>query len=954
MKDYQLKILLNLKSCDVPAVLNRIALFLFFLFLSIGIYANTVRVGIYQNSPKVYQDANGIPQGLFVDLIEYVAEKEKWDVQYMFGTWSEQIESLQNGRIDIMADVAWSESRDSVFSFHQILVIQSWLQVFAYGNNQYFSTDDLTGKHIGVLSGSVQEEFFKSKFSQFFGAEIFIHVFEDYKSIVEALETHVIDVMIADRFFFNSDLKTDSIVATSLLFQPTGLFFAAKKDENIHLLNAIDKHLIQLKNDPESIYYQSLNKHLDYNSKEHRHVVLKWIFVITGLLLVIVLLNMLILRNRIRTRTKELISKNKELEEKERNYREIFNSTRDAIFVHDIETGEILDVNQTMIDLYGYHNKQEALDLESRKSFVPDDSEYSFLNALEKLRFAKENGGVSFEWLACRKNGEDFWVDIRLIRTKIAGTDRILAFVRDIHDRKRMEKEVESATALFHTLALNSPVGIFRTNAYGETIYVNPAWSKLTGVSVEDAFGYGWAEIIHPDEKERIIHEWKERFAKRIPSNAEYRLLKDNGSVVWVLGSAVPDYSGNEFQGYVGTMTDITLVKEAELEIQKKNEELLIAKEHAEESNRLKSSFLANLSHEIRTPMNAIAGFASLLEKTIGDDEKLKQFGAIIHQSSIQLLSIINDIVEISMIETKQMSLKYQDVELKTVFEHLFSIYRSQIPENKDVQIFFRLSEDLLNFKLKTDPVKFEQIFCNLIGNSLKFTEQGTIEIICKIHNRNELLFSVKDTGIGIPYDEHEKVFDRFYRCENEISVQKGSGLGLAITKAYVEMLGGKIYLHSELGKGSEFSFTLPYVGSNLTEEKQEMTIPIHQNSGKKPKVLIVEDEEVNILFLRTALSDFDIDITETAYAQESVKLCREHRDFKLVLMDVKLKDGSGIDATVIIKKEFPEIPVIVQTAYALREDLLRAQEAGCDDFLPKPISLKKLRELVAKYLSNS
>lgn len=932
----------------------RIICFTVCFIFSTLIYADTVRVGIYNNSPKVFIDENGRAQGIFIDIFEYIAEKEHWKIEYVFGTWAEQMDFLLKDKVDILADVAWSESRDSLFSFHQILVIQSWLQVFTHGNIQLNKTDDLAGKRIGVLSGSVQEEFFREHFSQLFGVEIYIVSFDDYKSTVQALDDHIIDAMVADRFFYYSDIKTDSIVATSLLFQPRGLFFTTRKGVNLYLLDAIDEHLFQLKNDPGSLYYNSLRAHLDSVSNQDRLLYLKWIFIITGIIVILSVAISLILRNRIRAKTKELILKNRELEEKERNYREIFNSTREAIYIHDIDTGAIIDVNQTMIDLYGYSNKEEALDIATRTMNYPSDSEFSFERALEKLKETKLKGSVSFEWLARRKNGEDFWVDIRLIKTTIAGTERILAFVRDINDRKRMEKEVESATALFHTLALNSPVGIFRTNAKGETIYVNPAWSQLTGVSKEEAYGYGWARLIHPDERDVILKEWNERFEKKIPSNTEYRLLKNNGSVVWVLGNAVPDYIGDEFQGYVGTMTDITLVKEAELEIQKKNEELIIAKENAEESNRLKSSFLANLSHEIRTPMNAIAGFASLLEKTIGDDEKLKKFGTIIHQSSIQLLSIINDIVEISMIETRQMSLKYQDVELKSFFEHLFSIFRTQIPENRNVEILFRLSEELLNFRLNTDPVKFEQIFCNLIGNSLKFTEHGSIEIICQVQNEKALLFTVKDTGIGIHPDEHNKVFDRFYRCENEINVQKGSGLGLAITKAYVEMLGGEIFLTSEPGAGTEFSFTTPYKGSNKTEEKEDTFTPVKLSNDIKPKVLIVEDEEVNVLFLRTALSDFDIEIHETAYAKESVELCREHKDFKLILMDVKLKDGSGIDATMIIKKEFPDIPVIVQTAYALREDQLKAQEAGCDDFLPKPISLKKLREIAAKYLFNS
>jgi len=932
---------------------KNIYVFLLLVLLIPALDAQTVKVGVYQNSPKVFVDEQGKVQGIFIDIIEDIASKEKWQIEYVIATWSELLEKLTSGEIDILPDVAYTASRDSLFVFNKIPVIQSWVQVFTTPNKKLLRVEDLDGLKVAVLSGSVQEDYLLHELNTNFDVDVEIMSFDNYHETVNALLSDEADAILASRFFYFSEQRTDAIVPSPIILATGDLYFVTGTENGqIHLLDVIDAHLSAMKNDPSSVFYKSLQKWLDRDNAQVISSVLIWLLVLSGVVIFMIIVFMFILRRRIKSKTRELLDAGKKIEENERNYREIFNTTRDGIYVHDLNTGEIIDVNDTVLRLFGCETKDEVYRFSADMS---SDIEGGFTHeeAMRKIFEAREKGQANFEWKARRKNGEVFWVEVTLKRTTLLGIERILAFVSDIDSRKKKEKEAAQATALFHTLSENSPVGIFRTDSEGSTTYVNPSWCKMTGVDRSDAYGKGWIKVMHLDDRKRIFDEWIERVKRRVPSRAEYRLVSTKGDIVWVLGYAVPEFVDGEYRGYVGTMTDVTLLKEAEIEIHKKNEELIIAKEKAEESDRLKSSFLANLSHEIRTPMNAISGFASLLVQNNEGNNTVTKYSSIIHQSTEQLLSIINDIIEISMIETQQMKIRYEELELCSFFSHIETLFQAQMPQDKNIELVFHIPPELCTHIIYTDKVKFEQIMSNLIGNALKYTVKGRIVVECRTDNPFELLFSVSDTGIGIEEKEQKHVFDRFYRCENEHTTgMKGSGLGLAISKAYVEMLGGKISLKSSPQKGSSFFFTHPYGNrTSLKEEKQQEKIQ-NDKVHIQHKVLLVDDENLNILFLQSALAEYSFQLLEAAKASEAIEICRNNHDILLVLMDVKLADGSGIDATKIIKQEFPNLPVIMQTAYALPEDELMAKEAGCDEFLAKPISLKKLRAIVEKYLN--
>ncbi len=365
------------------------------------------------------------------------------------------------------------------------------------------------------------------------------------------------------------------------------------------------------------------------------------------------------------------------------------------------------------------------------------------------------------------------------------------------------KKAIHLGEIRYKTLADTSPVGIFMTNIEGKTIYVNNKWCKISGQTADDAMSGNWIFSVHPKDRKRITQEWEVSVTKKEISYSEYRFLHKNGKIKWVLGQVVPDLdSDNEVIGYVGAITDITEIKLYE-------QELRDAKLKAEDSDRLKSAFLANMSHEIRTPMNAILGFADLLKEPMltGDDQK--RYIDIINKGGARMLNIINDIISISKVESGQMEISLSEIMINNQTEFLYNFFKPEA-DKKGIELSYHNELSLEEAIVKSDKEKLLAILTNLIKNAIKFTHTGSISFGYKKKHKS-LEFYVIDTGIGFNKDKAKVIFERF-RQENESTNRKyeGAGLGLSISKAYVEMLGGKIWVSSKPGSGSKFYFSIP------------------------------------------------------------------------------------------------------------------------------------------------
>jgi signal transduction histidine kinase/ActR/RegA family two-component response regulator len=391
-------------------------------------------------------------------------------------------------------------------------------------------------------------------------------------------------------------------------------------------------------------------------------------------------------------------------------------------------------------------------------------------------------------------------------------------------------------------------------------------------------------------------------------------------------------------------------------ELIRTNCDLNKAKEHAEESDRLKTAFLQNMSHEIRTPMNAIMGFSDLLIDQYNNKPKLEKYAAIIGQRCNDLLDIINDILDIAKIESGQLPINMDDCNLNELFSELSVFFKEHQKRIGKQHINFNLqaqcnpSENMII----TDKGKLKQIFINLIGNAFKFTENGRIDGGCKYNLNHELIFYVTDSGIGIPLDKQDVVFERFAQLHQGASKNiGGTGLGLSIVKGLVDLLGGKIQIESESGKGTTFSLSIPYKISLPLKSEFLIIKEINDHSFTNKTILIVEDDYYSAEYLKETLADTNMNVLYAINGKEAIEISL-NQSVDIVLMDIRLPDFDGYEATRQIKKLKPNLKIIAQTAFASHDERQKALIAGCNEYVSKPTKKELLFSIIHKLLSEN
>ena len=379
----------------------------------------------------------------------------------------------------------------------------------------------------------------------------------------------------------------------------------------------------------------------------------------------------------------------------------------------------------------------------------------------------------------------------------------------------------------------------------------------------------------------------------------------------------------------------------------------MIAKEKAEESDRLKTAFLANMSHEIRTPMNGILGFLYLLNSKDLDDSSRQQYTNVVNVSGQRLHNTINDIIEISKIEAGEQEIKNSIFNISEIMQYHIDFFQLQAKQKGITLSIAEQNSPELSF-VETDKYKLESILTNLVKNALKFTSQGTIKLGNYLEN-GSLVFYVKDTGCGIPPNKIETIFERFMQVETGLArSHEGSGLGLTIAKGYVNILGGNIWLQSEVGKGSTFYFSIPYKSSSIENypfPEEEKEIP--DQYVKENTILIAEDDDLSYQYLEVILKQKNIRLFRAKNGLEAIQLLKQNPDISLILMDIKMPEMDGLEATREIRKFNKKIPVIAQTAYALSGDKENSIQAGCNGYLTKPIQPTELFSILDNYLDS-
>ncbi len=507
-----------------------------------------------------------------------------------------------------------------------------------------------------------------------------------------------------------------------------------------------------------------------------------------------------------------------------------------------------------------------------------------------------------------------------------------------IQEQKRTEQALKESEERWHRISESTFEGIgFVVN--GKILDLNIQLAKMLGYAHEEMIGQSVMDFVAPRSKNLVFEKIKSR---NLDVYEHFAIRKDGSEFPVEVRFGEIQYKGQHAR--VSVIRDITERKKTEEELRK-------AKEKAEESDNLKSVFLQNLSHEIRTPMNGIIGFSEFLKSPDLSYEQQIAYVDIIHSCSKQLLNSINDIIEISKIESGYIIIEDVLFDLNNLLNTLFNNFQSQAKE-QNLQFNAYKSINDKSAEVHSDQLRIQQILECLLTNAFKFTPTGSIDFGYTIDS-DMIRFFVKDTGMGIPSEHHESIFTRFSQVDTSSTRTAGGlGLGLSIARTYIEKMGGKIWLNSSTNDGTTFYFTIPYKPNKQYAETSKIPLAEIQPDWSDKTILIVDDDLTNYLLLKTYFLKTKANILYAANGKEAINLCDSNLQISLILMDMKMPVMDGFECTPIIKAKYPHIPVIAQTAYAFPEEQERAMQSNCDDFFTKPIKRKELIELLSrKYL---
>ena len=614
-----------------------------------------------------------------------------------------------------------------------------------------------------------------------------------------------------------------------------------------------------------------------------------------------------------------------ELKHSEKRFRMLFEDNSAIMIIFDPETGHLVDANQAAADFYGWPIEVlKHMNLNQINILTPAEirQELKKWDSLNKWH-------VSFPHR--RADGSIREVEVFAKKIEIQGKALIYDIIYDITDRKQQEIALKQSEERFRKL--------FEDHS-AVMLIIDPETINILDANHAASVFYGWSI----DELKQMNLE-EIAMIPRSTLAANIKKITTATQNEFVLTHHCKDGSLRDVEVFSNL-----IVIEGKAILYSIVHDITERIRAAEESDRLKTAFIANMSHEIRTPMNGIIGFSELLNDPQLTGEEQAEYTALIQQSGERMLNLVNDLMDISKIDAREVTLLESETSVNQIL--------------RDLQAFFKLEANKKGLRLRcaegltdpesiitTDSGKLTQIVTNLIQNALKFTVKGGIDI--GYSKKEEMLeFYVIDSGIGIPAGKKEKIFERFHQVDNSLTRNhEGSGLGLSISKAFVEMLGGTIAVASVEGAGSNFSFTLPY---NPNKEHQAQrnkykVLSTRDSALTSPltTILIVEDDATSTLLLQRNLKGQNITIICAENGWEAVELVEHHPEINIVLMDIKMPVMNGYEATKLIKEQRPDLPIIAQSAFTSKEEKEKAKEAGCDSFITKPINKSELIELI-------
>ncbi|MBK7173870.1 MAG: PAS domain S-box protein [Bacteroidales bacterium] len=625
-----------------------------------------------------------------------------------------------------------------------------------------------------------------------------------------------------------------------------------------------------------------------------------------------------------------------DLRQSEEKFRNLFENNAAANFIIDRTSLQIIDANLAASEYYGWS-------IEELKQMKVGDINTSDISVIKSAIESVSKMSIGhFEFKHRLKNGNIRDVEVFSSRISNSENDSIHTIVHDITDKKKTDERIR----LLSKTIEQSPVVVLIADPNGTIEYVNSTFTRISGYSYDEVIGKN-PRILNSGYHSTAFFEdlWKTVLSGK-EWTGEIQNKKKNGEIYWENVSISPlvDEAGN--------ITHLVGIKEDISEKRRMLEDLLIAKDKAETSDKLKTAFINNISHEVRTPLNGIIGFSEMLVSPDITSENKALFSDIIKKSSRRLLNTITSYMDISMIVSDNMEVHTKRFPINQILDDLFKEY-VQIANDKGLNIKLTRPDIPANLQLETDPDLLHKTLGHLLDNAIKFTVEGDIEFGFR-KTLSSIEFFVQDTGIGIDKEKADVIFENFMQADISLTRgYEGSGLGLSIAHGLARLLGGTISVESEKGQGTTILIQLPdsLIAKYSPQETLPRIQPVYQTD---PVILVAEDDEFNYKFLEIILKKANFKVLRAENGVEAIENCRTHAEICLVLMDIKMPIMGGIEATKEIKALNPNLPVIALTAYVSTQDEYEALLSGCDEFISKPVNRVKLLELMNKLLVRS